>query len=91
MGFRKFSAFKKRNLWFCEITCQSHKKRGGKKRVWGSSEIIPQRYSNVRVTEGDGGDASVAIFTLPSVCISEMLQLQFQALYLLIGMQPTHY
>lgn len=36
----------------------------------------------VRVTEGDGGDASVAIFTLPSVRMVEMLLVQFQALYL---------
>lgn len=41
--------------------------------------------------EGGGRDGSVAIFTLPSVCMVEMLQVQFQALYLLLAMQPTNY
>lgn len=53
-------------------------------------KVFLKRY-RAHVTEGDGRDGSITIFTLPSVCVTGMLQVQFQALYLLLGVQPTHY
>lgn len=84
VGFHKFSTFKKSLVLWNNLSKSQKVKR--KKNSFGDL-----RYSSICVIEGDRQDASVAIFTLPSVCMGEMLQLQFQAFYLLIGVQPTHY
>lgn len=36
-------------------------------------------------------EMEASIFTLPSVCVTGTMQVQFQASCLLLGMKPTHY
>lgn len=93
VGFPPVRSKERKKIFvFRKITRQSRSSEGG-----GANDLGTQRRSFPRDTGRmcEWGwwreDVSAAIFTLPSVCVAQMLRVQFRASYLLLGVQPAHY